>query len=249
MAERDGSPPIPGQEYLQPYKSLIRKIQRHHPGFFRSLLEAQEAQRRASEVRSTAILTDVPTDEELARSLCREYNLVNRSWPTRTLGTCTSPQGIEVPLRCGYSLSCVDAQTQTDPFPISAPAPGPSRSRDTYRSRSPSRNIPYRRDVNDTAPILRENFSRSSPVPFPTSPLPSRTWKSIPQGIPFQESAGTARNLVIGTPSVRNRRPISATSVASPMSVWTIVQSATDPTNPLPTVYNLAYLIFPAFLP
>ena len=172
MAERDSSPPTPGQEYLQPYKSLVKKIQRHHPGFFRSLLEAQEAQRRAGEVRSTAILTDVPTDEELARSLCREYNLVNRSWPTRTLGTSTSPQGIEVPLRCGYSLSCVDAQTQTDPFPISAPAPVPSRSRDTHRSRSPSRNIPYRRDTNDPAPILRENFSRSSPRPVPDQPSP-----------------------------------------------------------------------------
>ena len=76
-------------------------------------------------------------------------------------------------------------------------------------------------------------------VPFPTSPLPSRTCKSILQGIHFQENAGTARNLVIGTPSVRNRRPISVTNVASPMSVWTIVQSVSGPTNPLPTGYNL----------
>ena len=176
MAERDGSPPIPGQEYLQPYKKLIKKIQRDHPGFFRSLLEAQDAQRRATEVRSTAILQDIPTDEELTHALCTEYNLlVNRSWPTRTLGTNTLPQGVDVPLRCGYSLSCVDAQTLTDPVPISAqsPTPGPSRSRNSYRSRSPSRSTPYQKDHEDPAPIRRENFTRPyrSSVSDPPSPV------------------------------------------------------------------------------
>ena len=203
MAGRDDYLSTPGQEYLQPYKKLIKKIQRDHPGFFRSLLEAPQTQRRATEVHSTAILQDIPTDEELTHALCIEYNLVNRSWPTRTLGTNTLPQGVDVPLRCGYSLSCVDAQTLTDPFPISAqsPTPGPSRSRNSYRSRSPSRSTPYQMDPENTAPVRKENFSRPhrsfvSDQPSPIlemqvdrlrDPLPGECWNCQKFGHRYSE--------------------------------------------------------------
>ena len=56
MAEQNRPNTPLGQEYLQPYRELIRDIQEEHPGFFQSLLEAQEAQRRENEVRTTAII-------------------------------------------------------------------------------------------------------------------------------------------------------------------------------------------------
>ena len=132
MAEKKRPPSPPGKEYLRPYRALMRTIREEYPGFFPALLAAQKAQNEALEFRSTAILRDLPTDEEMAQQLCTEYNLVNRSWPTRTLGTNTIPAGIDASL--GPSVESADAQTITDPFPVpmDTDAPGPSTSREFF---------------------------------------------------------------------------------------------------------------------
>ena len=132
------------------------------------------------EVRSTAVLRDIPTDEEMAQVLCTQYNLVNRSWSTRSLGTNTTPAGVDAPL--GPSVSHCDAQTLTDPLPIpmDTAVPGPSGSRSYSRSRSPPHSRPKRPHTRDPAPMLPENFCRPNrrsatltPPPLSTADLSS----------------------------------------------------------------------------
>ena len=158
----------------------MRTIREEYSGFFPALLAAQKAQNEALEVCSTAVLRDLPTDEEMAQQLCTEYNLVNCSWPTRTLGTYTTPAGIDASL--GPSVASADAQTLTDPFPIpmDTDVPGPSSSRSCSRSRFPSHSRPKRPHTSDPAPIRSENFSRPyrrsatrKPPPLSTADLSS----------------------------------------------------------------------------
>ena len=73
----DGEHP-PGWEFLKDYRSFIAKVQREKPGFFMAFNEAMEAQRRAGEVRQTAIVTDVPTEAEFQVRLREKYDLIPR---------------------------------------------------------------------------------------------------------------------------------------------------------------------------
>ena len=50
---------------MEEYSVLIQVIQNEYPGFFPVLLEAQRAYKEATEVPSTIILREYPTDDEL----------------------------------------------------------------------------------------------------------------------------------------------------------------------------------------
>ena len=111
MADREHPP---GWEFLKDYRSFIAKVQREKPGFFTAFNEAMEAQKRANEVRQTAILTDVPTEAEFLERLREKYDLIPRhsleprdqATGTRTLlyettaSKATQTEG-EIPTLCG----------------------------------------------------------------------------------------------------------------------------------------------------
>ena len=65
MTQKPNKEPFPGWRYLEEYSALIQVIQNEYPGFFPALLEAQQAYREATEVPSTIILREYPTDDEL----------------------------------------------------------------------------------------------------------------------------------------------------------------------------------------
>ena len=95
----DGEHP-PGWEHLKDCRFFIAKVQREKPGFFTADNEAMEAQKRASEVRQTAILTDVPPEAEFLERLRDEYDLVpRRSLQPRNQATGTRTLLYETDLR------------------------------------------------------------------------------------------------------------------------------------------------------
>ena len=76
----NGNPPA-GWGYLEEYQSFIARTKRDHSGFFVAFQEALGAQKEAGEVQETAVLTEVPTDEETLELLQKKYDLIPRRSP------------------------------------------------------------------------------------------------------------------------------------------------------------------------
>ena len=153
----NGSPPA-GWGYLEEYQSFIARTERDHPGFFVAFQEALRAQKEADEVPQTAVLTEVPTEEETLELFRRKYDLVPRhSLQPRDEATSTNSL-----------VRMISKGTQTD-VPLEASSSRPS--------------IPTHNPLFDPHPIIKENFVRKTPPSKKRNHSPSRPSISTPPNV------------------------------------------------------------------
>ena len=173
----------PGWEYLEEYSSFIAQTERDRPGFFTAFQEALQAQKEACEVRQTAVLTEVPTDEEIMERLRRKYDLVPRHTihqkdeATSTVGLSrSSGTGVQTEETTGCSCHChlvtpLRPKTQFRPNPPTSP--GPSSNDPHFRPPTPVRPSSSRHTSTDPYP-------KRSPTPSPPKQMPSLLNLKIP---------------------------------------------------------------------
>ena len=91
---------------LAQYQGAIEAINENFPGLLPTLREAYDRRRTANEVPQSAVLTEMPREEDVVRDIIKKYDLV----PRRTLNRRT--MGVQV------KLQGVDKETQTErPIP------------------------------------------------------------------------------------------------------------------------------------
>ena len=134
MSENGNHPS--GWGYLEEFRSFIAQTEREQPGFFVAFQEALRAQKEAGEVQQTAVLAEVPTEEETLELLRRKYDLI----PRRSL------QPKDEATSTASLVQTFNRGTQTDPLPANP--------------RQPSRPL----TPIDPHPITKENFVRRTPV-------------------------------------------------------------------------------------
>ena len=72
---------------LEQYRGAMEAIQENFPGLFPTLREAYERMRTSDQVPQTAVLTEMPREEDVVRDIIERYDLVpRRAKNKRTVG-------------------------------------------------------------------------------------------------------------------------------------------------------------------